>query len=199
MGMPALQRSERWTVAKVHALPDDGNRYECIGGELLVTPAPTSRHQLALGALFRDVAAYVEEMAVGYALFAPVDVIADEETLVQPDLVVVHRRVVGREEPLEPADYLLFVEVVSPGTARRDRGIKQRLYAEMGVGEYWVLDVGKRSVERWRAGAPRPEVESGVISWHPAGATHALDIDLPAFFDRIPEFPPRRRRRGRRP
>jgi Uma2 family endonuclease len=195
MGMPVLPSSEYWTVAKVHALPDDGNRYECIDGVLLVTPAPVPRHQLALGALHLRIAPYVEAMKVGVALLAPVDVIVDAATLVQPDLVVVHRRVVGRDGPLDPADLLLFVEVGSPGTARRDRGIKQRLYARMGVGEYWALDLRTRSVERWHAGAPRSEVESSVLSWRPPGTSRALDLDLPALVDGIPELPAKLRAR----
>ena len=46
MGMPAPSpilpdRSRRdWTVEQLHALPDDGNRYEIVDGALLVTPAP---------------------------------------------------------------------------------------------------------------------------------------------------------------
>jgi Uma2 family endonuclease len=43
MGMP--QAAQRWTPAMVRALPDDGNRYEVVAGELLVTPAPSFDHQ----------------------------------------------------------------------------------------------------------------------------------------------------------
>jgi hypothetical protein len=46
MHMPQLAR--QWTVDDVHALPDDGNRYEVIDGELFVTPAPRLRHQEAV-------------------------------------------------------------------------------------------------------------------------------------------------------
>jgi Uma2 family endonuclease len=193
MGMPALSEPRRWTVEMLETLPDDGNRYECIDGELLVTPAPTSSHQLALGALHLRIAPYVKAMEVGVALLAPVDVIVDEWTRVQPDLSVIHRRIVGRDAPLDPSDLLLFVEVASPGTVRRDRGMKQRLYARMGVGEYWVLDVDARTIERWRAGVPDPEVESGVLSWRPPGAARALDLDLSAFFDDMLDLPDRLR------
>lgn len=34
-----------WTYEEYLLLPDDGNRYEIIDGELLVTPAPKTRHQ----------------------------------------------------------------------------------------------------------------------------------------------------------
>lgn len=57
MAMP--QPSAEWTLEMVHALPDDGNRYELLDGELLVSPAPTWRHQEVLIRLFRVVDAYV--------------------------------------------------------------------------------------------------------------------------------------------
>ena len=44
MAMPA---TTRWTAEMARALPDDGNRYEVIDGELFVTPSPTLRHQEA--------------------------------------------------------------------------------------------------------------------------------------------------------
>jgi hypothetical protein len=50
MGMP--QPIADWTVERVLALPDDGNRYEVVDGELLVSPAPTLLHQRAIGALY---------------------------------------------------------------------------------------------------------------------------------------------------
>jgi len=42
MAMPA--QPTEWTVDMVRALPDDGNRYEVIDGELFVTPAPSVAH-----------------------------------------------------------------------------------------------------------------------------------------------------------
>ncbi len=50
MGMP--QAARRYTVDEVLAFPSDGNRYELVHGELLVTPAPQMRHQLTLSRLW---------------------------------------------------------------------------------------------------------------------------------------------------
>lgn len=44
MAMPA---SKSYTAEMGRALPEDGNRYETVYGELLVTPAPRALHQLA--------------------------------------------------------------------------------------------------------------------------------------------------------
>jgi Uma2 family endonuclease len=47
MGMPALPTTG-WTVDMLGTLPDDGQRYEIIDGELFVTPAPGYPHQRAV-------------------------------------------------------------------------------------------------------------------------------------------------------
>lgn len=52
MGMPATK--EFWTVQDVYDLPDDGNRYETVNGELLVTPGPGLVHQLVRGTELRQ-------------------------------------------------------------------------------------------------------------------------------------------------
>ncbi|MGH7718396.1 MAG: Uma2 family endonuclease, partial [Gemmatimonadaceae bacterium] len=76
--MPATQRT--WTVDEVWALPDDGNRYEIVDGELFVTPAPTWRHGDAVGELFERLAAYVSVHRVAHVKFAPQDVIYGKHT-----------------------------------------------------------------------------------------------------------------------
>ena len=63
--------TQRWTAEMVRTLPDDGQRYEVVDGELLVTPAPVRRHQRMVGQLFRLVADYVEQHGLGEALCSP--------------------------------------------------------------------------------------------------------------------------------
>src|SRR5438105_800872 len=86
MHMPTLKR--RWTVEDLEDLPEDGNRYEVIDGELFVTPAPSLTHQRALAHLFRIVAAYLDREPYGEVLFAPADVSFSRTRSVQPDLFV---------------------------------------------------------------------------------------------------------------
>ena len=61
MAMSAV-RTE-WTVDMLDELPDDGNRYELIDGELFVTPAPIDVHQLVVGALYTRLRAYLRPSA----------------------------------------------------------------------------------------------------------------------------------------
>lgn len=76
------------TAETVRALPDDGNRYETVHGELLVTPAPRELRQRVLGRLHLALARYLEAHRLGAVYFSPADISGGPDTLVQPDLFV---------------------------------------------------------------------------------------------------------------
>jgi Uma2 family endonuclease len=186
MAMPHLVE-RYWTADDVRALPDDGNRYECIDGALLVTPAPRYVHQYAVGEMYALLLSYVALERVGSILHAPADVELDAHSLVQPDIFVARgvdptRRVAG---PLEIAVMELVVEVLSPSTRVRDRTVKREFYLRSGVEEYWIVDNDARCIERWRAGTVTPEMCTERLVWQPAGATAALGIDVIAYFSRF--------------
>ncbi len=142
------------TTDDLTALPDDdGNIYELIEGELIVSSAPSLTHQRVIKNLTRDLANYLEQNPTGEVVPTP-GVIFDGHNSVIPDIVSVTNEQLERigSEPhikLAPA---LAVEVVSPGreNARRDRVRKLRAYGKFGVGEYWVADPGAKSIEVYR-------------------------------------------------
>jgi Uma2 family endonuclease len=181
MGMP--QATERWTAEMVRALPADGNRYEVVGGELFVTPAPSPDHQVTVARVLLALTLYVDAHRIGYALASPADIEFDEEDLVQPD-VFVAPAVEGRQPKKwsEIRSLLLAVEVLSPSTARADRTVKRRLYQRVSVPEYWIMDTAARVVERWRPADERPEIVTGSLTWHPAGAPEPLVMELRRLF-----------------
>ncbi len=181
MGMP--QATEGWTAEMVRALPDDGNRYEVVDGELLVTPAPRLRHQEAVTELMFAVRPYVHGHGLGCALASPADIEFDPRTLVQPDLFVAPL-VAGRRprEWSEIKQLLLAVEVLSPSTARADRTVKRRRYQRHAVPQYWLVDLDARLVERWRPEDDRPEIVTDMLLWHPDQSVPPLEIELPRFF-----------------
>ena len=184
MAMPTP--TARWTVEMVRALPDDGNRYEVIDGELFVTPASTWRHGDAVVALVRRLIPYLDTHPIGHLKIAPQDVVYGERTLVEPDLFVVP--LVGGRRPRtweEVGRLLLAVEVLSPTTARADRQVKRRLYQQQGVPEYWIVDVDARLVERWRPVDDRPELVADELAWRPDLERPPLVIDLPAYFAEV--------------
>ena len=185
MGMP--DALHRWTRDEVLALPDDGNRYELIDGELLVSPSPRLLHQWAVAALFRRVDPYVRAHRVGVTGFAPSDLDLKSGQMVQPDLYVVALLQDGRE----PRDWpecgipLLVAEVLSPSTARRDRFTKRRRFQNSGVAYYWIVDLDARAFEHWQPGDARPGIIEDQIEWWPAGAPVPSVIDLPEFFREV--------------
>jgi len=184
MGMP--EQATRWTAAMVRALPDDGNRYEVVDGELLVTPAPARPHQWVVGAIHVELELYARAQGRFVVMLSPSDVELDRYGLVQPD-VFVEGLVDGRPagEWNAGAPLLLAVEVLSPSTARTDRTTKRRRYQRAGIPEYWIVDPDARVIERWRPDDERPEILAERIVWHPESAAEALTIDLPPLFARI--------------
>jgi len=183
MGMP--QAAPSWTAAQVRLLPEDGNRYEVVDGELLVTPAPVARHQRALRNLFIPLNDYLTRTGLGEILWSPADIEFDDRTLVQPDLFVLPL-VDGRELPnwQDITTLLLAIEVLSPSTARYDRLTKRRLYQRQGV-EYWIVDLDARVIERWVPGEDRPQILAERLEWAPPAASEPLMIDLERFFEKL--------------
>jgi Uma2 family endonuclease len=182
MGMPALPTTG-WTVDMLETLPDDGKRYEIIDGELFVTPAPYLAHQMVAGELYVRLRDHLRGQPVGRAVMAPADVRSGERTSVEPDVFVIPQAKGPFPRVWSPlATLLLAIEVLSPRTARVDRGRKRALYQREGVAEYWIVDLDSRLVERWRPGDERPEILREAIDWRVEGVAEPLVIDLAALF-----------------
>lgn len=182
MSMPAAV--DRFhTRDEVLAFPEDGNRYELVYGELLVSPSPTLLHQLVVGRIFAALHAHVERHALGRAFMSPADLSwGRNDVTVQPDVFVVSPicRSADRWETL--LAFELFVEVLSPATARYDRFTKRRLYQEMGVPLYWVIDIERRRAEVWTPGASVPAYEEARLVWRPEAGGEAFELSLAALF-----------------
>lgn len=184
MGMPDLVRV--WTRDEVLALPDDGNRYELVDGELLVSPSPRPLHQLAVAAFYREIDGYLRRHRLGVALFSPADLDLNDDQLLQPDVFVVPE---STDRPFREWAQVgvpsLVVEVLSASTARNDRVTKRRRYQGSGVPAYWVVDLDARVVEVWTPAATAPVIAIESLTWQPDGATPPLVVDLPGVFRQI--------------
>lgn len=170
------------TAAMVRAMPEDGNRYEAVHGELLVTPAPGMRHQVIVSRLAYQLTGYVMRHGLGLVLTAPADISWSEDSLVQPDVFVVPADQSSARDWSEIRRLLLVAEVLSPSTARFDRFQKRAYYQRHGVGTTWMVDPQRRVVEAWTPDAEMPAIESRVLTWHPAAATDPLVIRLDELF-----------------
>ena len=138
-----------WTYEDYKRLPDDGPRYEIIGGVLYMTPAPGFDHQYIVGELFAILRAFIRKHQLGLVLVAPFEVrLPDVAPVVQPDLLFI----AAERKPL-PGDQAfsgapdLVVEVLSPSTTRTDRVVKFSAYERAGVGEYWLVNPSARTAE----------------------------------------------------
>ena len=166
--------TKRWTLEELHSLPDDGNKYELVRGQLFVTPPPNPDHETILARLTRLLEPYVAEHRLGY-VYHPRSVLRFEGSEVEPDLMVrrpPHSRATDWADAPIP---ILVVEVLSGSTRRRDRGDKRELYIEAGVHEYWILDPERREITVVRPDAV-DHTESDMVTWVPQSATKPLTI-----------------------
>ena len=141
------------TVEDLDLLPDDGNRYELIEGELLVSTAPGLTHQRVSANLFGALWTYLTQHPIGEVLATP-GIIFDQYNAVIPDLVIVlHER---RDQITAGERFIgapnIVIEIASPGVknTRRDRIMKRQVYGKFSVDEYWVVDPVTHTIEVYR-------------------------------------------------
>ena len=178
--MSSAQPAPRaWTYADLVALPDDQLRHELIDGEHVVTPSPNTGHQQVSKRLFLALDRYAEEHASGEVLYAPFDVKLSLSTVLVPDLVyfTVERfaRVVNEKHATAAPD--LVVEILSPGTRRRDKGRKRAVYDREGVQEYWIVDPEAQAITALR----RPRPDAGLTDVTTATLASGAILQSPLF------------------
>ena len=140
----------RLTFADLERIPEDGRRYELYDGEVVVVPSPLPLHQIVLARLADALRSYARQHSA-LCLQAPLDIVFSEYDVLQPDIVyfsaettrLIDLRRVIRQAPD------LCVEVLSPSTAKRDRGRKMQMFARFGVKEYWIVDPIELVLERF--------------------------------------------------
>jgi Uma2 family endonuclease len=144
----------RWTTADLELLPDNGNRYEIIDGELFMTRAPHWGHQKVCGRVFSVVDIWSNSTGLGQTAINPGIIFTDADNVI-PDVVWASNQRLAIL--LDEAGHLtaapeLIVEVLSPGAdnERRDKDLKLRLYSTRGVQEYWIINWRLQQVEVYR-------------------------------------------------
>lgn len=166
---------KRWRLEELHSLPDDGNKYELIHGELFVTPAPSDDHETVAARLTRLLDPYVAANGLGLVYRARA-VFRFEGSEVEPDLMVrAEAPGIGNDWERAPLP-ILIAEVFSPTTRRRDQTYKKDFYEEVQIPEYWMIDPERREVTVFRA-ASKTTVKDTFV-WHPSGADEPLTISV---------------------
>jgi Uma2 family endonuclease len=183
MGMPATTE-HYWLPADLEQFPEgDGCKYECIDGELLVTPAPRMVHAAALAHL----SVLIDRGLKGdgptpRVIISTADLRPEPATVVEPDLFVLRAPATAKTRLDDPACAVLIAEVLSPSTAKRDRGIKRMLYQRVGVPEYWIIDLDARLIERWTPSDTRPEILREQLTWTDPVSGAGLVLDVERYF-----------------
>lgn len=142
--------ARRLTVEDLESIPEEheGDRQELIDGELVVTPVPIIKHQISSMNLIYHFDQHVRPSRLGMVFHAQTGIRFSPHNLLIPDICFVsqNRLPILGEKTIEAAPDLV-VEILSPGTRRRDLTTKRELYARFGVREYWIVDPDKRTVE----------------------------------------------------
>jgi len=168
-----------WTVDDLMDLPEDGNRYELIEGNLLISPPrwiPQFRTVLRL----RDVllAARPADLEVGEHVTV---VVGSPRTCFVPDLWVAPASALDRcGAYVESGELVLAVEVLPPGETDLDSVAKRHFYALGGVARYWIVDPQERTLTVCALAAGRTYSEEIVV---PAGTTWRADLPFPVDLD----------------
>lgn len=153
----------RYTVEDLEQFPDDGNRYELLGGVLLVTPSPSFAHQLIASRLHTCLANAVQIPGHGYVL-GPGVVVQHPRTQLQPDILVIPSRISPKADWKNLTEHWLAVEVLSRSSRTYDRKFKRDAYLALGVSEVWLVDGRERNVEISKAPG-HSEMQTDILEW----------------------------------
>jgi len=147
MPSTVLEKKKRYTYEDYLRTPED-ERYELIGGELIMTPSPVPEHQRISRELEFELLKFVKTHNLGEVFDAPCDVYLDDENVVQPDIMFISKdrlNIIGEKNIQGAPD--LVIEIISESSAYRDLVQKKMLYARFGVKEYWVVIPEEEMVE----------------------------------------------------
>ena len=175
--MHMATKTRRWVRADLEQLPNDGNRYEVLDGELFVTPQAAFRHQRIARRLMVALQAYCDLHSIGEVVGPGTVVLGDSE--LQPDVQIVPGLLAEgdykwQELPLPS----LVVEVLSDSSERRDLGKKREAYLRMNIPTYWVIDADQRRALVWTPASAEPITITDVIRWLPRASLPPLEISL---------------------
>ena len=184
MNSPQLQANQRYTAAD-YAAWNDGQRYELFhGGVHAMSPAPNPRHQGTSRNLTLEVGSFLKPKAKCQIFYAPIDVYLSDDTVVQPDIIVVcdPKKIVKKGCVGAPD---LVVEILSPSTSKIDWREKYQLYEEAGVREYWIVNPDENLLHVFRLieGAFRLERTYASEETVKIGIFDDITIDLKNVFE----------------
>ncbi len=174
------------TAEEYFGLPDDGHQYELIDGVLHMVPAPLIFHQDVSVELTRLLANLIRQHGLGRVYHAPLDVHLSGSQVYQPDLIFISREnaaLITRQRIEGAPD--LVIEILSPGSADRDRGVKMQNYARHGVREFWLVDPETRRFEFYVGRGGRFEAVEAEEGVYKSTVVKGWELDIAGFWQTI--------------
>lgn len=184
-GFSPVSQLGPYRAADYWKLPE-GAPVELIRGELVMSPAPRTSHQIIIGQLFA-VFQVAEKRGGGLSILSPADVILSDDTILQPDVLYVakDRRGIIGDRINGPPD--VVVEVLSPKAERRDRVQKLDVYAQYGVPEFWIVDQKAQTIEFLLLDKGEYIVKKSVDGRYQSPRLPEVQIDLATFWRDVAE------------
>ncbi len=135
------------TIDDYRELPEGPPHYQLVEGKLLMSPSPNRYHQVICRNILVLLTRHLEQNPAGEVFQAPSDVYLTDYDVYQPDLFYVanaNAAILTEQGAAGAPD--LVVEILSPATARYDRDIKRKVYAQAGVKELWLVDPDRKQL-----------------------------------------------------
>ena len=144
--MPLL-KNDHYTSEDYWNLPEE-ERAELINGKFYDMAPPSRIHQKLVFSISRIIGNYIADhhgsCQVYPAPFA-VNLDADDKDWVEPDVSVICDPNKLTDRGCSGAPDLIF-EIVSPASRKMDYSLKNMIYSQAGVREYWIIDPDQRLV-----------------------------------------------------
>ncbi len=122
-------------------------RMELLNGRIVMMSSPSLNHNQTAGNIYHIFRNYLNGKTCR-AFSDGVDVYLTEKDRVIPDALIVCNKDIIKPDGIHGAPDLV-VEILSPSTAKNDKGYKKDLYEKSGVKEYWLVDPNLRSIEAY--------------------------------------------------
>jgi Uma2 family endonuclease len=179
MAMPV--RVPTYTTDDLRAFPEDGCRYELLDGMLLVTPAPSTDHQVVQAQLLIPIGHYLGDAGPARVV-GPGAIEIAPKTSLEPD-VLVFPSSYPRSTPWPKIHgWWLAVEVFSRSSRVYDRDFKRDVYLALGVREVWLVDRIEEAIFVSKPGSRKDVRRTGRFAWHPEEMSAPLGIDCAKLF-----------------
>lgn len=169
-------------------LTEPEERCELLRGYFFMSPSPSVAHQVIVAELFEKLSPLARACG-DFVTVSPIDVVLSPDTVAQPDIVYVsasNRSIVGQAR-IEGAPDIL-IEVLSPGSARRDRIEKLSLYRSAGVREYWLIDPGGRTFEFLELTAENAAIHLPHDDLYESARLPQVRVELASFWERVAQM-----------